>query len=54
MANLTNSAKLIEEMNKKAYSNSLCAVATSGKYCDLTGQPTIPTVNNSTITIQKN
>ena len=26
--------------------NSLCTVATSGKYCDLTGTPTIPTNNN--------
>lgn len=33
---------------------SLAAVATSGAYSDLTGTPTIPTVNNSTITIKKN
>ena len=30
---------------------NLCTVATSGKYCDLTGIPTIPTVNNKKITI---
>lgn len=30
----------------KANSSSLCTVATSGKYCDLTGLPTIPTNNN--------
>ena len=33
---------------------SLATVATSGKYSDLTGTPTIPTVNNGTLTIQKN
>jgi hypothetical protein len=32
----------------------LATVAFSGSYNDLTDQPTIPTVNNSTITIQKN
>ncbi len=30
----------------KANTSSLCAVATSGKYCDLTWLPTIPTNNN--------
>lgn len=33
---------------------NLAAVATSGAYSDLSGTPTIPTVNNSTITIKKN
>lgn len=33
---------------------SLATVATSGAYADLTGTPTIPTVNNATLTIQKN
>ena len=33
---------------------SLATVATTGAYSDLTGQPTIPTVNNATLTIQKN
>lgn len=33
---------------------SLATVATSGNYSDLTGTPTIPTVNNATLTIQKN
>ncbi len=32
----------------------LAAVATSGSYSDLTNKPTIPTVNNGTLTIQKN
>ena len=34
--------------------NSLATVATSGSYNDLTNKPTIPTVNNGTLTIQKN
>lgn len=32
----------------------LATVATSGAYSDLSGTPTIPTVNNATLTIQKN
>ena len=32
----------------------LTKVATSGSYNDLTNKPTIPTVNNATLTIQKN
>lgn len=35
-------------------SSSLATVATSGNYNDLTNKPTIPTVNNATLTIQKN
>lgn len=54
MGNLTNSARLIAEMNKKANTSSLAKVATTNKYSDLDGTPTIPTVNNTTITIQKN
>lgn len=34
--------------------NSLATVATSGSYNDLTNKPTIPTVNNGTLTVQKN
>lgn len=33
---------------------TLSTVATSGDYNDLTNKPTIPTVNNATLTIQKN
>ena len=33
---------------------SLSTVATSGSYNDLSNKPTIPTVNNATLTIQKN
>ena len=38
----------------KADASSLATVATSGSYTDLTDKPTIPTVNNATLTIQKN
>ena len=34
--------------------SGLSAVATSGSYNDLSNTPTIPTVNNATLTIQKN
>lgn len=34
--------------------SNLAAVALSGEYSDLSGKPTIPTVNNATLTIQKN
>ena len=34
--------------------SGLATVATTGSYGDLTGTPTIPTVNNATLTIQKN
>lgn len=37
-----------------ALSSSLATVATSGSYNDLLNKPTIPTVNNATLTIQKN
>ena len=34
--------------------DDLATVATSGSYNDLTNKPTIPTVNNATLTIQRN
>lgn len=34
--------------------SALATVATSGSYTDLSNKPTIPTVNNATLTIQKN
>ena len=37
-----------------ALSADLATVATSGSYNDLSNTPTIPTVNNATLTIQKN
>ena len=39
------------DLTPYAKSCTLCTVATSGKYCDLTGQPAIPTVGNATITL---
>lgn len=33
---------------------TLAAVATSGSYADLSNKPTIPTVNNATLTVQQN
>lgn len=38
----------------KKYFSDLKAVAFTGSYSDLTGKPTIPTVNDATLTIQKN
>lgn len=55
--------KLIQLIKSSFISNSdtvttntvtLAMVATSGAYSDLSGTPTIPTVNNATLTIQKN
>lgn len=41
-------------LSGKANSADLATVATSGSYTDLNNKPTIPTVNNATLTIQKN
>jgi len=38
----------------KANASSLATVATTGSYNDLINKPTIPTVNNATLTITKN
>ena len=45
---------LASKVRAKADSSSLASVATSGLYSDLTGRPTIPTVNNGTLTIKQN
>ena len=52
-ANITVPTTVAELTDSSNYvlSSSLSSVATSGLYSDLTGTPTIPTVNNSTITI---
>ena len=42
------------DLTGKADVSSLATVATTGDYDDLTDKPTIPTVNNATLTIQKN
>ena len=41
-------------LDDKADASSLSTVATTGSYNDLSNKPTIPTVNNATLTIQKN
>lgn len=47
--------KIDEKINKtKVDKSELSTVATSGSYNDLSDKPTIPTVNNATLTIQKN
>ena len=46
--------KDVNNLTNYTKSSDLSNVATSGNYSDLSGTPTIPTVNNSTITIQKN
>lgn len=49
------SATAKEEIQIPASSVSgLSTVATSGSYNDLSNKPTIPTVNNGTLTIKKN
>ena len=47
VSDLTNDSNFISSTN-------LSKVATSGSYNDLSNKPTIPTVNNATLTIQKN
>ncbi len=42
------------ELGKKANTANLATVATSGSYNDLLNTPTIPSVGNGTLTIQKN
>lgn len=51
---LSNQTDLNTALGTKANSADLATVATSGSYNDLTNKPTIPTVNNATLTIQKN
>ena len=51
---LSNQSDLNTALGAKANSADLATVATSGSYNDLSNKPTIPTVNNATLTIQKN
>lgn len=54
-ANIASGENLSTLFGKiKKYFTDLKAVAFSGSYNDLTDKPTIPTVNNATLTIQKN
>ncbi len=45
---------MVTELGKKANTANLATVATSGSYNDLSDTPTIPSVGNGTLTIQKN
>lgn len=49
-----DNSNLSTALSAKADSLSLASVATSGDYDDLQNKPTIPTVNDGTLTIQKN
>ena len=51
---LSDQTDLNAALGAKANSADLATVATSGSYNDLSNKPTIPTVNNATLTIQKN
>ena len=51
---LSSQTDLNTALGAKANSADLATVATSGLYNDLANKPTIPTVNNATLTIQKN
>lgn len=54
-ANISSGENLSTLFGKiKKYFTDLKTVAFSGSYNDLTDKPTIPTVNNATLTIQKN
>lgn len=54
LSGYATTAALNAGLAEKANISSLANVATSGSYNDLTNKPTIPTVNNGTLTIQKN
>ena len=51
---MADQSDLQQALNSKADSSGLATVATSGSYDDLSNKPTIPTVNNGTLTIQVN
>lgn len=56
-SDLTNDSGFLtqhQDISGKANTADLATVATTGSYTDLSDKPSIPTVNNSTITIQKN
>lgn len=53
-SNAQSGKAVASAISGKADSSSLAAVATSGSYNDLSNKPTIPTVNNGTLTIQQN
>lgn len=54
IATNNNNYKVKGSTVKTYAQNGLATVATSGDYTDLTNKPTIPTVNNATLTITQN
>lgn len=54
VGSLSNQTDLQNALNAKVDALSLATVATTGSYNDLIDTPTIPTVNDATLTIQKN
>lgn len=54
LSNYYTKSETDDLLDDKADISDLATVATTGSYNDLSNKPTIPTVNNSTITIQKN
>lgn len=54
LASYVTSSSLTTTLADYALSSSLATVATSGSYNDLSNKPTIPTVNDGTLTIQTN
>lgn len=54
LSNYYTKSETDDLLDDKADTSDLATVATTGSYNDLSNKPTIPTVNNSTITIQKN
>lgn len=50
-ANAVSSGGMFTALANYALTSSLATVATTGAYSDLSGTPTIPTVNNATLTI---
>lgn len=51
---LNNKAPISHTHSASDITSGLATVATSGSYNDLSNKPTIPTVNNGTLTIQQN
>lgn len=51
---ITDQTDLQNEFGEYTKTEDLATVATSGKYTDLTDTPSIPTVNDATLTIQNN
>lgn len=54
LGNIQNQSDLQNEFSQYTKTSNLGAVALSNNYNDLTNKPTIPTVNNATLTIKQN